>query len=250
MFNYFRGFYQRHKKKIYATGLVAVGTYAFSKYAQWKYQEWEDERVKEFTKLAKKKYHFESNQKTCTVTFFSFMADTRNTIAEKLNIDSLLGVLKLQPANKLEIWEQLKVLSVCQIVCSVVCNVLLLVLLKVQLNLVGGYIFVRSTAEDRAIDKCDMNESQHEYMNNIKYFVEHMIPRIIDDTLRITQGMLCSDVSHSVFKIFFILNCSKLQYWLHFQPIISISTSIGKSCCQWHCFEGFNLIGFYLADSC
>ena len=188
MFGYLTNFYQRHKKKIYVTGAVAAGTYVISKYIQWKYQEWEDERVREFTALAKKKFHFESNQKTCTVTFFSFLADIRNAIADQLDTDSLLNVLKLKPANKLDIWEQLKILSVCRVVCSVVCNVILLVLLKVQLNVVGGYIFVKSLNEDQAINKCDMNESQLEYMNNVRYFVEKMVPNVINDTLSIVQG--------------------------------------------------------------
>ena len=189
MFGYLKDFYQRHKKKIFVTGAVAAGTYAISKYIQWKYEEWEEERVKEFTKLAKKKYHFESNQKTCTITFFSFLVDIRNTIAERLDTDSLLDILKLKPANKLEIWEQLKNLSVCRVVCSVVCNVILLILLKVQLNVVGGYVYVKSLNEDVAIDKCEMNQSQyHEYMSNVAYFVEKMVPNLIDDTSSIVQS--------------------------------------------------------------
>ena len=202
MFGYLRDFYQRHKKRILVTGAVAAGTYAISKYIQWKYEEWEEERIKEFTKLAKKKYHFESNQKTCTITFFSFLVDIRNTIAERLDTDSLLDILKLKPANKLEIWEQLKILSVCRVICSVVCNVILLILLKVQLNVVGGYIYVKSLNEDIAIDKFDMKESQEyqEYMNNVRYFVEKIVPNMIDDTVSIVQ----SEYHYLLFSLLFL----------------------------------------------
>jgi len=148
MFGFLSDFYRRHKKKIIATGVVVVGTYTVSKYIRWKYNEWEDGKVQEYANIAKKQYHFESNQRTCTVTFFSFLPDMRNTIAEHIDTESLLNVLKLKPANKVEVWEQLKVLSVSCVLCSVVSNVILLVILKVQLNVVGGYLFLQSSGSN------------------------------------------------------------------------------------------------------
>jgi len=188
MFNYLKGFYQRHKKKIITTGVLAVGTYAISKYVQWKYEEWEKEKVKEFTSFTKKQYHFESNQRTCTMTFFSFLPEMRNTIAEHLDTETLLEALRSKPSNKLEIWEQLKILSITRVICSVICSVTLLVILKVQLNVVGGYIFVQTSKKDESTLSSEMSETQLNYMNNVRHFVLQCIPNLIQDCLKLVQA--------------------------------------------------------------
>lgn len=188
---FMKDFVKKHKRKIIVTSLVAVGTYAIGKYLKWKYEEWENEKAEEFALLAKKKYHFESNQKTCTITFLSFLPDIRNTIAEKLNTESLLDVLKLKPSNKLEIWEQLKIISLSQMVCSVVSNVILLVLLKSHLNIMGGYMIVNSQEDGKSVEQGEeMNECQLSYMANIRFFMENQLLILIEDCTKIVQGQL------------------------------------------------------------
>jgi len=165
-----------------------VGTYTVSKYIRWKYNEWEDGKVQEYANIAKKQYHFESNQRTCTVTFFSFLPDMRNTIAEHIDTESLLNVLKLKPANKVEVWEQLKVLSVSCVLCSVVSNVILLVILKVQLNVVGGYLFLQSSGSNHGDVSHEMSDVQANYMNNIRFFIEKQLLSLINDCVTVVQG--------------------------------------------------------------
>lgn len=203
MFGYLRDFYQRHKRKIIATTVVVAGTYTVSKFIQWKYNEWEDKKVQEYANIAKKQYHFESNQRTCTVTFFSFLPDIRNTIAENIDTKSLLSVLKLKPDNKFEIWEQLKVMSVSCVLCSVISNVILLVILKVQLNVVGGYLFVQSSESKHTDVSTEMSDVQANYMNNIRFFIEKQLLSLINDCLSVVEGngIYSNTFSYFIFDI-------------------------------------------------
>ena len=195
MFTSIRDFVRKHRKKMVYTGIVVAGTYAIGKYLTMKYEDWEEKKATEFALIHKKQYHFESNQRTCTITFLSFLPEIRNTIALRLNTETLLDVLKLKPSNKLEIWEQLKILSMCQMICSVTSNVITLVLLKVHLNIIAGYMFLSIQDADNSSQHPTekMNNTQLRFMANIRYFIEQQLSTLIDDCMKIAQGNLrCS----------------------------------------------------------
>ena len=184
MFSSIYNFYKRHRKKILFTGLLVGGTYAVSKFVSWKFDEWTELRLKEMEQEAKKQYLFESNQRTCTTTYLSFLPDVQEVITSKTNLQEFLEVLKLNPANKIEIWENIKVLSMAQMIASVLSNVLLLVLLKVQLNIIGGYMFV-TLMYDKEMDVSDI---QKRYLNNVKVFIETRLSLLVDDVVFCVKG--------------------------------------------------------------
>ena len=139
MLDSLKNFYRRHRRKILAGGVV-IGVYAASKYAINKYDEWQTAKVESAQHAARKRFHYESHQKTCTTTFISFLPNIRNMIMETMDTEQLLEILQMKPANKLEIWDQLKTLSLSRLISSVVANVLLLVVLKVKMNVIGAYL--------------------------------------------------------------------------------------------------------------
>ena len=205
MFKWTYDFYKRHRRKIFITGIIAGGTYAAAKYISWKISEWGELKAIEFSSEAKKQFHFESNQRTCTMTFISFLPNIRDVIVDKLNTEKLLEVLKMKPANKLEIWEELKVLSLSRVVCSILSNVALLVFLKVELNIIGGYMFVHSSQQlDKMDSDVELSDVQVMYLNNVRYFIENQLPSLVDDIASLVKGML-----KSVF-VFLGVQCSKL----------------------------------------
>jgi len=203
-------FYRRHRRKIWIYGAVATGAYAAGKFVSYKIEEWQHARVEESQNAKRKHFHFESQQKTCTSTFLSFLPNIRNVIMEKLNTEQLLDILKMKPANKLEIWDQLKVYSLTRLLCSVISNVILVILLKVKLNVIGAYTFstlqpeMKNTSSDHldtslnAVDgnndsvlpdtsSNDLNALQLRYLDNIRYFVEEKLPVLIDDCLEVVE---------------------------------------------------------------
>uniref|UniRef100_T2MFJ3 Peroxisomal biogenesis factor 3 n=1 Tax=Hydra vulgaris TaxID=6087 RepID=T2MFJ3_HYDVU len=179
MFSSIYDFYKRHRKKIIFTGIFVGSTYAITKLVSWKFNEWAELKVKEMEQEAKKQYLFESNQRTCTATFLSFLPDVQEVITSKTNLDQFLEILKLNPANKIEIWENIKILSMAQMIASVLSNILLLVLLKVQLNIIGGYMFV-TMMYDKEMDVSDI---QKRYLSNVKVFIEQRLPLLVDDVI-------------------------------------------------------------------
>ena len=144
-----------------------------------------------------------------------------------MNTEQLLEILKLRPANKLEIWDQMKTLSLSRFLSSVVSSVLLLVVLKVKMNIVGAYLFAVMSSKENAksadfdispLDPSQVRKSnfgvgedgdpvltdeestedandevntlQLRYLNNIRYFVEKQLPILLDDCEEIVERQL------------------------------------------------------------
>lgn len=203
-----QNFYRRHRRKILIYAGVAGGAYAAGKYLRYKFDEWQHEQIDEAQNAARKNFHFENHQKNCTATFLSFLPNVRNVIMEKLNTEQLLDILKLKPANKLEIWDQMKVLSLTRLLCSVISNVILVIMLKVKMNVIGAYTFATMqpddtssvTAEDEnsmskpvlptadaTANNNELSELQLRYLDHIRYFVEEKLPLLIDDCLDVVE---------------------------------------------------------------
>ncbi|XP_015259364.1 PREDICTED: peroxisomal biogenesis factor 3 [Cyprinodon variegatus] len=111
MFSSLWNFIKRHKKKVIFTGAVVGGVYFLGKYAQKKIQEVQEREASEYIAQARRQFHFESNQRTCNMTVLSMLPALRDAIINQLHSESLTALLKTKPANKLEIWEDLKIIS-------------------------------------------------------------------------------------------------------------------------------------------
>ena len=221
MFSWVGNFYRRHKRKLFITGLVLGGTYAAGKYLQYRVEKYFEKKYLDQATQARKDYHFRSNQKTCSMTFISFLPNIRNVIAEQLNTEELLEVLRLGPANKLELWEQLKLLSFARCITCIIINVVVYVFLKVQMNIMGGYMFIDGSTDDSEEDtgtstkgeRIAFREIQEEYLNTVKYILDHGLSDLIDDVSRAVKGL---------YKVLpYLLNCIKyksntiLFLWIH-----------------------------------
>ncbi|KAF4801273.1 Peroxisomal biogenesis factor 3 [Turdus rufiventris] len=135
-------FLKRHKKKCLALGTFLGGVYLLGKYGQKKIREIQEREAAEYIAQARRQYHFESNQRTCNMTVLSMLPTLRDALMHQLNSESLTSLLKNRPANKLEIWEDLKIISFTRSIVAVYSTCMLVVLLRVQLNIIGGYIYL------------------------------------------------------------------------------------------------------------
>nr|AAI58162.1 Unknown (protein for MGC:135489) [Xenopus tropicalis] len=139
-------FLKRHKKKFIFVGAVAGGVYLLGKYAQRKIREIQEREAAEYIAQARRQYHFESNQRTCNMTVLSMLPALREGLMQQLNSESLTSLLKNKPSNKLEIWEDLKIISFSRSIVAVYSTCMLVVLLRVQLNIIGGYIYLDNSS--------------------------------------------------------------------------------------------------------
>ena len=189
------------------TGALVGGTYLVGKVVKWKLDEWREREAEELVNQSRKQYHFECNQRTCCMTFMSFLPTLRDNIVKKLNVESLTEELKSNPSNKLEIWETLKMLICTRTIASVISVCILHVYLKVQMNVIGGYMFLdyvvesnehlamiaEAVGEDSSISTCykpkkSSHEIQKQYLNNVRYLLEKGIYLLIDNLEEQVKG--------------------------------------------------------------
>lgn len=168
MFSSIRNFLHRHRRKFIITGAVFGGLYLLTSYAQKKLREWQEQEAKKFFEMTRKKQHFESTERTCNQTILSLSKIVSESILDHLNTEEIVQKLQENPINKLELWEQLKIMIFTRICVLVYALCILQVTLRVQLNIIGGYLYRDSVQqEDAVID----SELQSKYLSLCHHFV-------------------------------------------------------------------------------
>ncbi|XP_042188668.1 peroxisomal biogenesis factor 3 [Callorhinchus milii] len=176
------GLVRRHRRKLASPGpagrsggasAVAAlpGVYLLGKYAQRKLRELQEHEAAEYISQARRQFHFESNQRTCNMTVLSMLPTLREAIMQQLNSESLTALLKNRPANKLEIWEDLKIISFSRGLVAVYSTCMLVVLLRVQLNIIGGYIYLDNAAMGKNVATQAPPEVQQQYLSSIQHLL-------------------------------------------------------------------------------
>ena len=192
MWESIKGFFRRHRRKFLVTGVVIGGVYLLGRYARWRLAEWQRQREMEYVEQARKQHHFESNLRTCTVTLFSLVPSLRDALMEKLNCETITSKLREKPANKLELWEQLKILSFTRTLSSIYSSCMLFVFLRVQLNIVGGYLYLDSlipTAENSNGRQVHIGEGlQKRYLALVRYLLGDGLDFLLEKIRRSVEG--------------------------------------------------------------
>lgn len=201
MFSSLRGFFERHRRKIVITGALLGGAYALGKLAHWKLSDWYETQQVEFLAQSKKQLHFDGNQKTCNTTFYSLLPGLQDAIFELVDSEAITEKLKNKPSDKLLLWEQLKILSFTRTVTAIYASSLLAVFLRVQLNLLGGYMYLdvegvadESTSatpeESRRVYMSD--PTQKKYLGIVRYFLEAGVKDLVGVVQNVVEGVLGS----------------------------------------------------------
>uniref|UniRef100_A0A8B9JUI1 Peroxisomal biogenesis factor 3 n=1 Tax=Astyanax mexicanus TaxID=7994 RepID=A0A8B9JUI1_ASTMX len=164
-------FIKRHKRKFIFAGAFAGGVYLLGKYAQRKLQEMQEREAAEYIAQARRQFHFESNQRTCNMTVLSMLPTLREAIIHHLNSESLTALLKSKPANKVEIWEDLKIISFTRSTVAVYSTCMLVVLLRVQLNIIGGYLYLDNSVTKNGTLPLAPPEVQQQYLSSIQHLL-------------------------------------------------------------------------------
>ncbi|XP_026875122.2 peroxisomal biogenesis factor 3 [Electrophorus electricus] len=164
-------FIKRHKRKFIFAGAFVGGVYLLGKYAQAKIQELQEREAVEYISQARRQLHFESNQRTCNMTVLSMLPTLREAIMHHLHSESLTALLKSKPANKVEIWEDLKIISFTRSIVAVYSACMLVVLLRVQLNIIGGYLYLDNSVTKNGTTPLAPPEVQQQYLSSIQHLL-------------------------------------------------------------------------------
>lgn len=169
------------------------GVYLLGKYAQKKIRDLQEREAAEYIAQARRQYHFESNQRTCNMTVLSMLPNLREAIMQQLNSESLTSLLKNRPANKLEIWEDLRIISFSRSIVAVYSTCMLVVLLRVQLNIIGGYIYLDNAAVGKnGTTPLAPPDVQQQYLSSIEHLLGDGLNELITVVKKAVQNVIGS----------------------------------------------------------
>lgn len=134
------------------------------------------------------------------MTVLSMLPTLRETLMLQLNSESLTALLKNRPANKLEIWEDLKIISFTRSIVAVYSTCMLVVLLRVQLNIIGGYIYLDNAAVGKnGTTVLAPPDVQQQYLSSIQHLLGDGLTELISVTKQAVQKILGSvSLKHSL----------------------------------------------------
>uniref|UniRef100_A0A8D0AX02 Peroxisomal biogenesis factor 3 n=1 Tax=Salvator merianae TaxID=96440 RepID=A0A8D0AX02_SALMN len=156
-------------------------------------KEIQEREAAEYIAQARRQYHFESNQRTCNMTVLSMLPTLRDALMYQLNSESLTSLLKNKPTNKLEIWEDLKIISFTRSIVAVYSTCMLVVLLRVQLNIIGGYIYLDNAAVCKnGTTLLAPPEVQQQYLSSIQHLLGDGLTELITVVKKAVQSIFGS----------------------------------------------------------
>ncbi|XP_070554867.1 peroxisomal biogenesis factor 3-like isoform X2 [Ptychodera flava] len=183
MFEWFRRFWHHHKTKVLVTGTIVGGAALLGKYANWKLNKYQDQEAAEFLALTRRQHHFDSNQRTCNMTVLSMIPSLKEKLMKLLNSEALTAELRTKPADKLKIWEYLKITSFTRTIVAVYSSCMLVVMLRIQLNILGAYMYLDTlkSHSGKEMQQKASQDIQQRYLATIQYLVEQGLHELISN---------------------------------------------------------------------
>uniref|UniRef100_A0A3Q1GUY2 Peroxisomal biogenesis factor 3 n=1 Tax=Acanthochromis polyacanthus TaxID=80966 RepID=A0A3Q1GUY2_9TELE len=173
MFSSAWNFVKRHKRKFIFAGAVVGGVYVLGKYAQKKIREIQEREATEYIAQARRQFHFESNQRTCNMTVLSMLPPLREAIISQLNSESLTALLKTKPT--IESQSSLSCSGFTRTIVAIYSTSMLVVLLRVQLNIIGGYLYLDNSTGKSGTTVLAPPDVQQQYLSLSKQLIHFLL---------------------------------------------------------------------------
>lgn len=154
------------------------------RYAHQRIKEIQEKEANECLTHARRQHHFDSNQRTCNMTVLSMVPNLREILQQMFDTESITESLKSNPSNKLELWEELKILSMTRMVCVIYACSMMSLIVRIQLNVIGGYIYLQNnntSNQDKERPESLPGQTstpvlpksvQEKYLSEIKYLMD------------------------------------------------------------------------------
>uniref|UniRef100_A0A8W7PSF0 Peroxisomal biogenesis factor 3 n=1 Tax=Anopheles coluzzii TaxID=1518534 RepID=A0A8W7PSF0_ANOCL len=178
MWSSIKDFIYRHRRKFITTGVVIGGSVFLLKWLQYKLRELQERQAKEIGEKLKRMQHYECTDRTCNQTILGLSPALSEKVFQSLSTDDILAKLRTNPDNKLELWEELRIVAFTRLITLVYGASMLAVTLRVQINILGGYLY-KATVEDSQQQAISL-EVQTAYLSLIQHFMRDGIDRLIE----------------------------------------------------------------------
>lgn len=167
MFSSIRGFLNRHKRKFIIGGVVISSVVFLTRYTQRKLREWQENEIRMLVERTKKLQYYESTERSCNQMILSLSSTLRNSVIKENDTEAIINQLKDGSANKITLWNQLKVLAITRTTVIIYSYTMLVTFLRIQLNLISGHMYKHAQSVDDTIG----DEVQQRYMAVSSYFI-------------------------------------------------------------------------------
>jgi len=156
------------------------------RYAQQKLLGWQEKEMDQLLEQSRKRQHFESTEKTCNMTVLSVVPQLTSQICQNLDSDSITLLLRNKAPNKVQLWEQLKVVGFSRIISLIYSDVLLVILLRTQVHMLGAYLYLSNkNPDDSALE---LNpEVQSRFLSASSHFLSTGIERLCQFVERVVS---------------------------------------------------------------
>lgn len=187
MLSSIKDFLHRHRRKFITTGIVIGGSVFLLKWLQYKLRELQERQAKEIGEKLKRMQHYECTDRTCNQTTLGLVQALSERVFQSLNTDDILLKLRTNPSNKLELWEELRIVAFTRLVTLVYGASMLAVTLRVQINILGGYLY-KATVEEGQTSTNQLQQQQQTiskevqtvYLSLIQHFMRDGLERLIE----------------------------------------------------------------------
>ncbi|XP_027123884.1 peroxisome biogenesis protein 3-2-like [Coffea arabica] len=204
-------FWRRHKRKVYITlGVLGSGYFLYKLYDAHSRRisdlerELATERENDELVKAQMQEHFENVQRIADSTTLPHVMQYLSTrVAEELDLAPLTERLmrgKGQPntltaAEKLELWDRLKILSFTRMVLSVWAMTTLNLFIRVQVNILGRHLYIntaRGLGNSHLLDEADLidRDDEQQFLAIADFLSNYEIPTLIASIEAATSEVL------------------------------------------------------------
>lgn len=167
MFSGMKNFLSRHRRKFFVSGVVVAGGVLAIRYAQRKLLEYQESKAREFFERTRRSQHFDTTERTCNQAIMGLAPNLIEQILRSLETDRILEELRKNPKNKIELWNEVKILSFSRLTALVYACSMLVITLRVQFNVLGGYLYKDTVNGEEKIN----TDVQQNYVALIQYFL-------------------------------------------------------------------------------
>lgn len=212
MFDSMKRFFSRNRRKFIIVGVAVGGTYLVARYAKQKLVELQESSTKEFIEKTRRVQHFESTERTCNQAIVSLTANVSDEILQILNPEIILEKLRTNPEDKLQLWDNLKIMAFTRLTTLIYATTILVVTLRVQLNVLGGYLYKDTKSDDTKIS----NELRQSYLSLVQNFLHSGLrdmTKLIESKVRLvleayplTKKLSLSDIEQVFWSIQMAVN--------------------------------------------
>lgn len=212
MFAGVRNFLNRHKRKFLVSGAVIAGGVVALRYGQRKLIEYQEAKAREFIERTRRTQHFESTERTCNQAIMGLAPNLIDRILRCMDTDPLLEQLRHSPENKIDLWNEVKILAFSRLTALVYACSMLVITLRIQFNLLGGYLYKDTVGGDVLIS----NEVQQHYVALVQHFLKEgtdELCKLVESKVRqvlvtydLTQKLTLADTEQIFYSIQMAVN--------------------------------------------